>query len=611
MSLQAISFVDASDTAASDPNRMDIAMFVGFLPLREGADAVAARSARSNRLSVAGWADRIAGGSDILDVPVRVRSLDEVERLFDTGARQDRSVLVSGAGIAAVPELVDTDRSLTLSLDGTVQHIDLAAGPLTRNDIVDQLQAGLDAASSPLSVSLGVEASGFAPLIFTLDGPGDLTVYANPSLGFPVARRSASARVCSPMGAALRLFFASGGREAVIVRMGDPVPYFADEPTRVSALQTLIGGGYGSGANSFGDLMAAHPSDLPPSVPSRTPWHGLAHLHGLSDVSLVMLPDMSDLLASEPPLVFEPGPLPRPREVFTICAPEDTPSISGEARLAQPMAADADGLEIWSRLTAWATEQTARITPEAMVVAAPPWTGDSADTQSSDPVKETIANGNRGQGLSHPQLQLVWPWITAPSLRDAPARAAPAVGLLAGMIASDALTRGAWRSVAGTPLPEGYRPYGGAPGLSPFDVPTLSLIGFGLRGPTLLSDHTPAPEPYTQAHIRRLMALILRASRHRGEADVFEPNGQALWRSVSMTMTTLLRQLYSAGALRGASEAEAFTVRCGPSTMSQADIDAGRVIAEIAVLPAASLERIEIRLICASQTGPIQTEVRA
>ena len=59
----------------------------------------------------------------------------------------------------------------------------------------------------------------------------------------------------------------------------------------------------------------------------------------------------------------------------------------------------------------------------------------------------------------------------------------------------------------------------------------------------------------------------------------------------------LMRQLHSAGALRGLTEPEAFQVECGPQTMSQADIDAGRAIAEVSFAPAHSLEFIEISLL--------------
>ena len=51
-----------------------------------------------------------------------------------------------------------------------------------------------------------------------------------------------------------------------------------------------------------------------------------------------------------------------------------------------------------------------------------------------------------------------------------------------------------------------------------------------------------------------------------------------------------------AGALHGATAADAYSVECGPTTMSQADIDNGRTIVQISLAPAASVERITVTL---------------
>jgi len=48
--------------------------------------------------------------------------------------------------------------------------------------------------------------------------------------------------------------------------------------------------------------------------------------------------------------------------------------------------------------------------------------------------------------------------------------------------------------------------------------------------------------------------------------------------------------------LRGKSPEEAYHVRCDRSTMTQQDIDSGRVIAQIIFEPAASIETIDIHL---------------
>jgi phage tail sheath protein FI len=92
------------------------------------------------------------------------------------------------------------------------------------------------------------------------------------------------------------------------------------------------------------------------------------------------------------------------------------------------------------------------------------------------------------------------------------------------------------------------------------------------------------------------MGSVLRAAWRVGESVVFEPNGPLLWTRVRRSIEDLLTDYWREGGLRGASTAEAFDVRCDRSTMTQNDIDNGRVIARVAVAPAAAVERIVVML---------------
>jgi phage tail sheath protein FI len=62
------------------------------------------------------------------------------------------------------------------------------------------------------------------------------------------------------------------------------------------------------------------------------------------------------------------------------------------------------------------------------------------------------------------------------------------------------------------------------------------------------------------------------------------------------TLESFLERLRAAGALAGATPEDAYTVRCDRSTMTQADIDAGRVIATIAITAAQPIQRIIVTL---------------
>jgi phage tail sheath protein FI len=98
---------------------------------------------------------------------------------------------------------------------------------------------------------------------------------------------------------------------------------------------------------------------------------------------------------------------------------------------------------------------------------------------------------------------------------------------------------------------------------------------------------------------RRLTHRLVRAMRRVAEPLVFEPNGPELWSALARGVTTVLVEAYRSGALRGANPAEAFTVRCDSDTTTDEDQGVGRVVCEVAFVPANPMEVITIRLLLA------------
>ena len=137
----------------------------------------------------------------------------------------------------------------------------------------------------------------------------------------------------------------------------------------------------------------------------------------------------------------------------------------------------------------------------------------------------------------------------------------------------------------------------------------MCLIAPQPDGWLLVSDVTTSPDPAWQpGGVSRLMASVLRAARRVGEGLLFEPSGPRLWARLKRSVEDLLTDYWREGGLRGASTAEAFDVRCDRSTMSQNDIDNGRVIAQIGVAPAAAVERMVVVL--ALDAGGAAVELR-
>ena len=82
----------------------------------------------------------------------------------------------------------------------------------------------------------------------------------------------------------------------------------------------------------------------------------------------------------------------------------------------------------------------------------------------------------------------------------------------------------------------------------------------------------------------RRVLLFLEHSVSTGlQWSVFEPNGEQLWADVRRTVTAFLADQWRSGALKGDTAEQAFFVRCDSSTMTQNDLDNGRLVVVIGV----------------------------
>src|SRR5262249_23823234 len=134
----------------------------------------------------------------------------------------------------------------------------------------------------------------------------------------------------------------------------------------------------------------------------------------------------------------------------------------------------------------------------------------------------------------------------------------------------------------------------------------LTVISKKPAGFALLSDATmSASRSWRAAGVSRLMGIVLRAARLLGQDRMFEPSGPALWSAVRGDFESFLERLRQAGAVDGATVDEAYTVRCDRTTMTQNDIDAGRVIVAISFTAAQPIERVTVTLALGQSTGLI------
>jgi phage tail sheath protein FI len=97
-------------------------------------------------------------------------------------------------------------------------------------------------------------------------------------------------------------------------------------------------------------------------------------------------------------------------------------------------------------------------------------------------------------------------------------------------------------------------------------------------------------------NVRRLL-IFIEASVDRGlQWVVFEPNAEPLWARVRRSIANFLTLVWRNGALEGTKPEEAFFVKCDRTTMTQTDIDQGRLICLVGVAPVKPAEFVIVRI---------------
>lgn len=408
---------------------------------------------------------------------------------------------------------------------------------------------------------------------------------------------SGTLEICpSALGAAVRSFFAQGGRRCHVVRCGNPLAADAPLAARTAQLEALL---------PSGPFLALEPAS----------WKGVYHLLGLADTSFLCLPDLPELFGPDT-VVRRPPVVPDSEERFVPLAAGAVVPEPAASPLASLARCDAAGFAAWAKFVRRVGALLARGAREVQCIAALPRPVDEAalggNARSAD-IAAAIraardAQWSESAGLDTAFVQLAYPWLRTPTARDLPGSCEAPDGTLAGALAHHALVRGTWSSALRRPVlginsvdpvldrAALERPLDRADPNSATVRERITLFGPIGTGIVLLSDVTTQRGTYRPANLNRLVAALVRAARLVGEESVFENNGETLWRRLVDRLNDLLTGLWREGIFAGASPAEAFEVACDRTTMTQADLDAGRAIVRIAFTSAAPIERIVIQL---------------
>lgn len=97
-------------------------------------------------------------------------------------------------------------------------------------------------------------------------------------------------------------------------------------------------------------------------------------------------------------------------------------------------------------------------------------------------------------------------------------------------------------------------------------------------------------------NVRRLFIYLEHSLDQGTQWVVFEPNDEPLWARARQSVTAFLTRVWRDGALMGATADQAFYVHCDRTTMTQDDIDNGRLIMVIGVAPVYPAEFVIIRI---------------
>lgn len=197
---------------------------------------------------------------------------------------------------------------------------------------------------------------------------------------------------------------------------------------------------------------------------------------------------------------------------------------------------------------------------------------------------------------------LYYPWMITVDPSTSGNVIVPPSGHLAGIYADTDNSRGVHKAPANVVI-RGINLRGGLAAditkreqdvLNPVGINALRFFpGLGERvwGARTLSSDTD----WKYINVRRLFIYVEKSIYNGTQWVVFEPNDEQLWALVRQTISAFLTTIWRSGALAGTTPDEAFFVRCDRTTMTQDDLDNGRLICVVGLAPVYPAEFVIFR----------------
>ncbi len=220
----------------------------------------------------------------------------------------------------------------------------------------------------------------------------------------------------------------------------------------------------------------------------------------------------------------------------------------------------------------------------AMLLVEAPW----PDARAA--IAATSADAKAALGATGPDVAVYWPRVRRPGSAGSVEEVSP-LGGVAGVIARTDATRGVFRAPGGSAAvlrdvvePSATLTRAEEEALTQLGVnvirafPRIGTVVWGARTQSIAGEWKYVPVRRTFLHIAE--------SIERGLTwVVFEPNDEPLWRRARLSIETFLLELFREGAFAGATPEDAFFVKCDRSTMTQDDLDEGRLVCVVGFAP--------------------------
>lgn len=250
--------------------------------------------------------------------------------------------------------------------------------------------------------------------------------------------------------------------------------------------------------------------------------------------------------------------------------------------------------------------------PEVAVVAAPgePIAQTLIEHADRTRYRFAVLDSERGQTLDEvaalreridsAYAALYYPWLRVHDPITKSEIDLPPSGFVTGIYARNDVARGVHKPPANEPVT-------GAIGLetklSERDVEALSARGintFGVFGggdARVWGARTASSDPeWKYVNVRRYFNYLEHSIDQGTQWTVFEPNGEPLWATLRSAISDFLLTEFRRGALAGEKPEHAFHVKCDRTTMTQNDLDDGRLVCIVGVAPLRPAEFVDIHI---------------